>query len=107
MAMASPTLLVKVTALQMVGAFWLVIVGIIDRVQAVDRVTVFPMPFIFMPLWTGILVSSRQQLWSMLILLDVSVGNNYPFNDNRFERSRFKKRFDSINKHYSANFYFC
>ncbi|XP_068748158.1 uncharacterized protein [Montipora capricornis] len=56
MAMASPTLLVKVTGLQMLGAFCLVIVGIIDRVQAVDRVTAFPVPFIFMPLWTGILI---------------------------------------------------
>ena len=79
MAIAAPTLLIKVTVLQMVGAFWLVIVGIIDRVQAVDRVTAFPLPYIVMPLWTGILVSSRQQLCSMLILLDVSVQNNYPY----------------------------
>jgi len=46
MAIAVPTLLIKVTVLQMVGTFWLVIVGIIDRVQDGDRATAFPLPYI-------------------------------------------------------------
>ena len=70
MAIAAPTLLIKVTVIQMVVAFGLVIAGIIDRVQAEDRVIAFPLPYIVMPMWTGILVSFRQRC-SMLILLHV------------------------------------
>ena len=59
MAIAAPRLLIKVALLQWVGAFVMVIAGILDRVQAEDRVPAFPPSYIVMPLWTGILVSFR------------------------------------------------
>ena len=70
MALAAPTLLVRVALLQMLGAFVMVRTGILDRVQAKDRVIPFP-------LWTGILASFRQQLCSML-KLHVSAQNINP-----------------------------
>ena len=60
MAIEAPTLLIKVALLQLVGAFVMVITGILDRMESEDRVLAFPPSYIVMPLWTGILVSLRQ-----------------------------------------------
>lgn len=71
--------------LQMLGALVLIITGIGDRVEANNRPSYlfFPLSYIVMPVWTGVLVSFRMLCKTLCLPVPVRIRYGYSVEEIR------------------------